>query len=539
MKRVFCLYRVSTKKQVDINGELTVQRNVCHDFASNQADWKIVKEFTEKGVSGYKVAFHDREGIQELKEAVRNGEIDVVLVYMFDRLGRREQERIDLTAWLIQHGIEVWSVNEGQQKLENIGDKIINVIRANSAEEESKKISLRVSAAKRELTMEGRYTGGTVPYGYQLVDSGFVNKKKHIVKELAINPAEAEIVRLIFSKYVNEGYGSFRLAQYLNARGILTHNGSKFQSNTINRIITNRLYTGYIISGDAVSPYRDDLKIIENGVFEQAQKIHRQRQHRNEEKNNIAFQTKGKTLLSGNIFCAHCGQRLRASSYIDHYYANGEKHSPRKQRYVCAGKVMKNGCDGQTGYVAAKIDSQVEQIVKEYLKKIKQTPKDQAIKQRYQKLLKEKNQQYHSLLKEESKMQERLKKLSIEVAKVLTGESQFSKEILTQAISNAEQELALQREKINKAEFQLSQMNSSVNNLDDYYNRFVSWADEFDHATMEQKKMICCQLLKEVNVSRGYHLDIVFNANYQQFLGETEEQNMVESEQESSPMLML
>lgn len=45
-----------------------------------------------------------------------------------------------------------------------------------------------------------------------------------------------------------------------------------------------------------------------------------------------------------------------------------------------------------------------------------------------------------------------------------------------------------------------------------------TWADEFDNSTMEQKKMIACQLIREVKVSRGYELEIVFDLNYEQFL---------------------
>lgn len=47
--------------------------------------------------------------------------------------------------------------------------------------------------------------------------------------------------------------------------------------------------------------------------------------------------------------------------------------------------------------------------------------------------------------------------------------------------------------------------------LDYYYDQFNSWAEEYETATMEQKKMIVCQLIKEINVSKGYVLDIVFN----------------------------
>lgn len=53
-----------------------------------------------------------------------------------------------------------------------------------------------------------------------------------------------------------------------------------------------------------------------------------------------------------------------------------------------------------------------------------------------------------------------------------------------------------------------------------YYDQFTSWADEFDTATTEQKKMIICQLIKEIRVYKHYNIEIEFNISYRQFLME-------------------
>lgn len=53
MKRVYCLYRVSTKGQVD-KDDIPMQKTSCREFAERNA-WTILKEFQEKGVSGFKV----------------------------------------------------------------------------------------------------------------------------------------------------------------------------------------------------------------------------------------------------------------------------------------------------------------------------------------------------------------------------------------------------------------------------------------------------------------------------------------------------
>lgn len=107
-KRVYCLYRVSTKGQVD-KDDIPMQRTACHEFADRQGEWVIVKEFYEKGVSGFKVSADDRDAIQDIKAAAEQGEFDILLVFMFDRLGRRQNETPFVVEWFNQQGIEVWS----------------------------------------------------------------------------------------------------------------------------------------------------------------------------------------------------------------------------------------------------------------------------------------------------------------------------------------------------------------------------------------------------------------------------------------------
>ncbi|MBR3998233.1 MAG: recombinase family protein, partial [Clostridia bacterium] len=93
MKRVYTLYRVSTAKQVDVTkDDIPMQRIACHEFADHQQGWEILREFEEKGISGFKVSAEKRDAIQDLKEAALAREFDVLLVFMFDRLGRIENE---------------------------------------------------------------------------------------------------------------------------------------------------------------------------------------------------------------------------------------------------------------------------------------------------------------------------------------------------------------------------------------------------------------------------------------------------------------
>ena len=170
-KTVYCLYRVSTKGQVD-KDDIPMQKQECREFAERQNGWVIKREFMEKGVSGFKVSADNRDAIQELKAAAERHEFDILLVFMFDRLGRKQDETPFIVEWFNSQGVEVWSTKEGQQRFESEADYLINYMRYWQAGGESRKTSIRVKTRLGQLTEQGKYTGGTVPFGYKLVRSG-------------------------------------------------------------------------------------------------------------------------------------------------------------------------------------------------------------------------------------------------------------------------------------------------------------------------------------------------------------------------------
>ena len=103
IKRVYCLYRVSTVGQVEKN-DIPMQKQYCREFAEAHKDWRIEKELYEKGVSGFKKSAKERDAIQEIQADAVQGKFEVLLVFMFDRLGRRDDE--------LRYGAQ-WKGNRG------------------------------------------------------------------------------------------------------------------------------------------------------------------------------------------------------------------------------------------------------------------------------------------------------------------------------------------------------------------------------------------------------------------------------------------
>ena len=187
IKRVYCLYRVSTLGQVE-KDDIPMQKQFCREFVQQQTGWEIVKEFSEKGVSGFKVSAKDRDAIQEIQRDALQNKFDVLLVFMFDRLGRREDETPFVVEWFVKNGIEVWSAKEGQQRFDTHVDKLLNYIRYWQASGESIKTSARTKTRMEQLTQEGYFTGGGVPFGYRLEHQGRTNKRNQDVGDLVVEP---------------------------------------------------------------------------------------------------------------------------------------------------------------------------------------------------------------------------------------------------------------------------------------------------------------------------------------------------------------
>ena len=147
-ERVYCLYRVSTNKQVDHDennqADIPMQRKACHDFAAKMG-WVIVGEEQETGVSGYKVSADDRDKLQLIKKYAEQGKFDILLVFMFDRLGRKSDETPFVVEWFTKKGVRVWSVQEGEQRFESHTDRLTNYIRFWQADGESQKTSMRLA----------------------------------------------------------------------------------------------------------------------------------------------------------------------------------------------------------------------------------------------------------------------------------------------------------------------------------------------------------------------------------------------------------
>lgn len=523
MKRVYALYRVSTKQQVDIvKDDIPMQKIAAHEFVGRKPDWVLIKEFEEKGISGSKVSAEKRDAIQDLKEAALHGEFDVLLVFLFDRLGRIESETPFVLEWFVKHGIEMWSINEGQQKIETHADKLINYVRFWQAAGESEKTSIRVKARMEQMTAEGVYTGGVIHFGYCLVDKGRKNKKGQPMRDLAKDPVESQVNLMLFQKTVYEGYGSHRLATLLEEQGIRQHSGKPFTANAVRRILKDELNRGFIVRGDVRSERIEELQIVSDELFFKTQEIMVQRARRGEQKRQIAMTNKGKTLLSGNVFCAHCGCRLATSRYHEDYTrSDGTPVHHEYGRYICYHRSRGlNECDGATTYNADKIDQVVIEAMRAIFARISGCPAEEKIQAAYRQALASNHQMQKKLELDLQKDKAQLDSLRMEIGKVLTGESIFTQDDLMIAINTLKNRVEETESKLVELKAEDAEKKTISDGIIPAYRQFKSWAEEFEDAPWEAKKMIANQLFSRVEIGKGYTIHMVMNMTYKQFCDE-------------------
>jgi len=512
-RRVLCLYRVSTDKQVTYNereeADIPMQRQTGRRFLEQQG-WVLVHEEREDGISGHKVRAEKRDSIQYIKELAIAKKFDILLVFMFDRIGRIADETPFVVEWLIKHNIRVWSVNEGEQRLDTHTDKLMNYIRFWQADGESEKTSIRTKAGLGLLVEDGHYKGGNAPFGYTLVKSGRLDKKGNEKKNLAVLEEEAVIVRKIFDLYVKHGYGVHKIANTLTEEGIKTRAGKNFHHASINALIRNLTYTGVLRSGESRSGVIEELQIIPSSIYEQAQTIMKKRNSDAADKRTYPMNTESRCLLNGKVYCADCGSRLIVATNGRYIYENGEKL--KKLRYMCYGKSRKQtDCQGQTGYAASRLDGVVDGVIRHIFENMRSIPKSEVVTAGLKALQEEQESRYKTAQRDYAKTAADLAELKAEVLKTIRGESKFTPELLNELITQTEKSLAEIETVRDTAKQELDGCKHRIEEMQVRYDEVISWTELYDAADLSAKKMIVANLINRIEVGTDYEIHIDLN----------------------------
>jgi site-specific DNA recombinase len=287
--RAFIYCRVSTKEQgTDDHYSLDNQEQRGRDYLKMKK-WRLAK--LRKDVASGKN--DERDGFQELLQCIRDGKIDVVVVYRLDRLSRNVRDIYDFLDSIQKSGVAFVSVTEGFDTTTAMGRAMLGVA-AVFAQLTREMISENCRDGLMRRAEAGLFNGNkTKLYGY-----GYDSEKG-----LIVDAEEGQQVHQIFDWFTEHGWGTEKIARMLNLRGVPTKTGIQWSANSIAVILRNRVYRGEVRANSGYVPGQQEA-IIEPQQFEQAQAIIQSRSILPSRTHDSPH------LLSGIAHCGYCGKRL-------------------------------------------------------------------------------------------------------------------------------------------------------------------------------------------------------------------------------------
>lgn len=344
--------RVSTSGQEELSPDS--QTALLKEYAKKNG-MIILKIFYELGISGRKA--DKRPEFQKMIALAKSDDhpVDYIVVWKFSRFARNQEESIVYKSLLKKkHNVEVVSVSE--PIIDGPFGSLIERIIEWMDEYYSVRLSGEVTRGMTEKAKRGGYQARP-PLGYRIQEHG---------KPPVIVPEEAEIVKLIFNKYVNEHIGFFDIARYLNLHGFKTSHNKPFERRSIEYILQNPTYCGMVRWNRVINETKEirpesewiisdgqHPAIISKELFEQAQARRKSEYRPSGTRPSSTY----KHWLSGLVKCPVCGRTM-----VSKRVAGSKVYS----YFTCYG-YSKGKCLAKTSVSSLKLEPAVLASLKEVL----------------------------------------------------------------------------------------------------------------------------------------------------------------------------
>jgi site-specific DNA recombinase len=334
--------RVSSDRQKE-NHTIASQTEALKEFARTH-NYTVPPEwvFQDEGYSGAILA---RPGLESLRDLAAEGQIRVVLVYAPDRLSRKYAYQILLAEEFSRCGVELIFLKSPAGATPE--DQLLVQFQGMIAEYERAQIAERSRRGKRHKARQGviNVLSGA-PYGYR-----YARKTETSAAYYEVIEAEAQVVRLVFETYTQQGLSINAIARMLNQRQIPTRTAkTRWERSTVWGILRNPAYQGKACYGktelrprqritrpirqrkgvpsrDSANherPRQDWIEVpVTPLVSEELFTLAQEQLARN--KHHAPRRTIEPTLLQGMLVCQQCGYALyrcstRTSKHQLHYY---------------------------------------------------------------------------------------------------------------------------------------------------------------------------------------------------------------------------
>ncbi|MBQ8162691.1 MAG: zinc ribbon domain-containing protein [Clostridia bacterium] len=235
----------------------------------------------------------------------------------------------------------------------------------------------------------------------------------------------------------------------------------------------------------------------------------------------MPIRTGSRNLLTGLIYCGACGNRLCYTHNTTHRkLADGTPRVYERGLYRCYRKIpSRKSCNGPSGFDMDPVNEAVEDNVKKYLAHVASIPAEELVAMAEKQEVEVAEVAFRQAAKDFDNAQKRVTALETEAGKALTGESQLDLSVINAMILKHKAKLDGAGQAMEEAKARINAEEQARRNAEIQVGELLTWADQYDKASMEAKHLIIAQLVERVEVTEGYKVKIRFRVTAEQFLG--------------------
>ena len=339
--RVTYYARVSSESDEQLNS-LDNQIAYYEDLIKRNRAWTYVPGYVDEGLSG--ISTKKRKHFNEMIADAKEGAFDLIITKEISRFARNTLDSLQYTRELLGWGVGVFFQNDNINTLDEDAELRLTIM-SSIAQDELRKLSSRVKFGHQQAIKSNVVLGNSRIFGY-----------KKDEKRLVIDESQAPMVRDLFRLYATGEYSMKQLETLFYEQGYRNYNGNKIAHTTMSGIISNPKYKGYYVGNKVrivdmftkkqkfLPPeewvmFKDETgeivpAIVSDELWDKANEVLTRRSEDVKKRQGICNHA---NLLTGKLYCAHCGAA---------YYRRESKSKDGtvNSKWVCSGKIN-NGAD--------------------------------------------------------------------------------------------------------------------------------------------------------------------------------------------------
>ena len=339
--RVTYYARVSSESDEQLNS-LGNQIGYYEDLIKRNTGWTFVPGYIDEGLSG--ISTKRRENFNRMIDDAMEKKFDLVITKEISRFARNTLDSIQYTRKMLSAGVGVFFQNDNICTFDEDSELRLSIM-SSIAQDELRKLSSRVKFGHQQAIKQHVVLGNNRIFGYRKDN-----------KRLIIDEEQAPLVRELFELYASDEYSMKQIETLFWERGYRNSTGNKIAHTTMSGMISNPKYKGYYVGNKVkvvdmftkkqkfLPPeewvmFKDETgeivpAIVSEELWEQANAVLRRRSEDVKNRQGICNHA---NLLTGKLFCTHCG--------VPYYRKESkDKNGNRNSKWVCSGKIN-NGAD--------------------------------------------------------------------------------------------------------------------------------------------------------------------------------------------------